>query len=144
MSSSSTHVQYPLPNVRTLLYSSFILLIAVIIATMSTLTTRAQAIPYTLSRPSSILPHQSIRSCQTATTPSHKTLFSAATSPHTMSHSQAIAQIENTSLHILCLDIRKQIDGFLSEVIDDAILRRVQTRTRASLAVIEEALQRYS
>ena len=153
-SSAPIHTPYTLPNVRTLLYISFsilILILSVIAATMSTLATRSQAPPsphhHPVSRPISSLPlHQSsFRNQQSATTSSYNTLFSPIKSfPHTMSQSPAPAQSENTSLRQLCLDIRKQIDNLLNEDTEDVILARVQTRTRASLAVIQEALHRYS
>ncbi|KAL8682189.1 MAG: hypothetical protein Q9186_001726 [Xanthomendoza sp. 1 TL-2023] len=62
-------------------------------------------------------------------------------------HSTAINQIANgdqdDSLRSLCIDLHTQITAFLQEDFETETLRAVQIQTKKSLAIIQEALDRY-
>ncbi len=47
------------------------------------------------------------------------------------------------SLSDVCLELRSKVDAFLAEEPETAQLRRVQAQLRLSMAVVDEALERY-
>lgn len=53
-------------------------------------------------------------------------------------------QSDPSPLRTICCEIRQRVDDLLKTDASDDVLRDVQRQTRASLAVIEEALERYS
>ena len=50
---------------------------------------------------------------------------------------------DGDSLRTLCSKIHAQVEAFLQEDVKTERLRRTQDRTRVSLDIIKEALQRY-
>ena len=50
---------------------------------------------------------------------------------------------ETADLENLCAELHRRITGFLDSEISDELLKRVQSQTRASLGVAEEAITKY-
>ncbi|KAL8932690.1 MAG: hypothetical protein Q9216_006727, partial [Gyalolechia sp. 2 TL-2023] len=56
---------------------------------------------------------------------------------------QALQNGDSTSLRSLCATLHAQITAFLQEDVPTERLKAVQAQTRKSLAIIQEALNRY-
>jgi FAD synthetase len=55
----------------------------------------------------------------------------------------SVIESDPSPLRHICLDIRRRVDALLNDATSDPAVQNVQRQTRASLAVIEEALKRY-
>lgn len=59
------------------------------------------------------------------------------------SHRPSINGTQQSSLRGVCAELHKQVEAFLQEDVETAILQSVQKRCRHSLSIISEAVNRY-
>lgn len=67
----------------------------------------------------------------------------AALNGHPTTEPPQCAESNRRSFRDVCLELRDKVEGFLAEEQKTGLLRDVQEQVRVSIAVVEEALDKY-